>query len=58
VDVQDGVLTIKAKVNEKKASETENMIRKERRSGFFSRSINVGKTSMLMTSKRNSSMGY
>lgn len=43
VDIQDGVLTIKAKVNEEKVSETEHMIRKERRSGFFSRSINVGK---------------
>lgn len=42
VNFQDGVLTIEAKVNEEKTSETDRMIRKERRSGFFSRSINVG----------------
>ncbi|MCW8995639.1 MAG: Hsp20/alpha crystallin family protein [Psychromonas sp.] len=44
VNVQDGVLTIEAKVNKEETSETDRMIRKERRSGFFSRSINVGKS--------------
>jgi len=42
VNLQDGVLTIEAKVDEEKTSETDRMIRKERRSGFFSRSLNVG----------------
>lgn len=43
VNIQDGVLTIEAKMNEEETSETDHIIRKERRSGFFSRSINVGK---------------
>jgi HSP20 family protein len=42
VKLQEGMLTIEAKVDEEKTSETDHMIRKERRSGFFSRSINVG----------------
>jgi HSP20 family protein len=42
VNLQKGVLTIEAKVDEEKTSETDRMVRKERRSGFFSRSINVG----------------
>lgn len=42
VSVQDGILTIEAKIDEEKTSETDRMIRKERRSGYFSRSINVG----------------
>lgn len=44
VNFQDGVLTLEAKVDEEKTSETDRMIRKERRSGFFSRSINVGES--------------
>lgn len=43
VHLQDGLLTIEAKVHEEKESETDNVIRRERRSGYFSRSINVGK---------------
>jgi len=42
VQLQDGVLTIEAKIDEETHSETDRVIRKERRSGFFSRSINVG----------------
>ena len=40
VTIQGGVLTIEVK--EEKTSEADHMIRKERRSGFFSRSISVG----------------
>ncbi|HEY7866796.1 MAG TPA: Hsp20/alpha crystallin family protein [Psychromonas sp.] len=43
VQLQDGLLTIEAKMHEEKESEVDNVIRKEIRSGFFSRSINVGK---------------
>lgn len=43
IQLQDGLLTIEAKMNEEKESEVDNVIRKEIRSGFFSRSINVGK---------------
>lgn len=43
VQLQDGLLTIEAKVHEEKESEVDNVIKKEIRSGFFSRSINVGK---------------
>ena len=42
VQLQDGLLTIDAKMHEEKESEVDNVIRKEIRSGFFSRSINVG----------------
>jgi len=42
VELKDGLLTIEAKINEEKESETDNVIRRERRTGFFSRSINVG----------------
>ena len=42
VQLQDGLLTIEAKMYEDKESEVDNVIRKEIRSGFFSRSINVG----------------
>ena len=44
VNIQDGVLTIEAKMNEETTSETDQMIRKERRSGFFSRNFNVEKS--------------
>ena len=43
VHFQDGLLTIEAKVHEENESEADNVIRRERRSGYFSRSINVGK---------------
>ena len=43
VNIQDGVLTIEAKMSEEKTSEKDRVLCKERRSGFFSRSINVGK---------------
>lgn len=43
VSIQDDVLTIEAKIDEEKTSETDRMIRKERRSGLFSRSIGVGR---------------
>lgn len=43
VGIQNGMLAIKAKINDEKTSETDHMIRKERRSGYFSRRINVGK---------------
>ena len=42
VHLQNGLLTIEAKVSEETNSETDQMIRKERSAGFFSRSINVG----------------
>jgi len=43
VTLENGVLTIEAKVNDETESEKDNVIRKERKSGFFSRSINIGK---------------
>ena len=42
INIQDGVLTIEAKIEEEKTSETDRVICKERRAGFFSRSISVG----------------
>lgn len=42
VQFQDGVLTIEAKVNEETSSETDRVIRRERRTGFFRRNINIG----------------
>ncbi|WP_432454977.1 MULTISPECIES: Hsp20/alpha crystallin family protein [unclassified Agarivorans] len=44
VDLEGGVLTIQAKIAEQHQSDVDNVLRKERRSGFFSRSINVGKS--------------
>ena len=42
VHLHDGILTIEAKIQEEKASEKDKVIRKERRSGFFSRSFTLG----------------
>jgi len=42
VQLHDGVLTIEAKTSEETKSEKDKVIRKERRSGFFSRSFTVG----------------
>jgi len=42
VSLHNGILTIEAKTYEETTSETEQIIRKERRAGFFSRSISVG----------------
>ncbi len=42
VQLSDGVLTIEAKMDEEQSSEEGKVIRKERRSGFFSRSFTVG----------------
>lgn len=42
VNLHNGILTIEAKTYEETTSETEQIIRKERRAGFFSRSISVG----------------
>ncbi len=42
VQLHDGVLTIEAKTCEETKSEKDKVIRKERRSGFFSRSFTVG----------------
>ena len=42
VNTNNGILTIEAKINEEHDSEKDHTIRKERRTGFFSRSINVG----------------
>jgi HSP20 family protein len=43
VQLQNGLLTIEAKMHQDKESDINNVIRKEIRSGFFSRSISVGK---------------
>ncbi|WP_220719353.1 Hsp20/alpha crystallin family protein [Agarivorans litoreus] len=45
IDVQlhDGVLSIQAKIEQKHQQQGDNVLRKERRSGFFRRNINVGK---------------
>ncbi len=42
VQLSDGVLTIEAKMDEESSSEKGKVIRKERRTGFFSRSFTVG----------------
>ncbi|WP_284245341.1 Hsp20/alpha crystallin family protein [Thalassotalea insulae] len=42
VQLHDGVLTIEAKTNEETKSEKDKVIRRERRTGFFSRSFTVG----------------
>ncbi len=42
VSLSNGILTIEAKADEEKTSETEHVIRQERRFGLFSRSISVG----------------
>lgn len=42
INIQNGVLTIEAKIEKEKTSETDRVICKERRAGFFSRSISVG----------------
>jgi HSP20 family protein len=42
VNIHNGILTIEAQIEEESTSEADRIIRKERRSGFFSRSINVG----------------
>ena len=42
VNLQDGVLTIEAKIDEETSTENDKVIRKERKSGFFSRRINIG----------------
>jgi len=43
VQLHDGVLTLEAKTEQESSSENDKVIRKERRTGFFSRSFNVGK---------------
>ena len=43
VQLHDGVLTIEARTSEETESEKDKVIRKERRSGFFSRSFTVGR---------------
>jgi HSP20 family protein len=43
VNLENGILTIEAKVSDETESEEDNVIRRERKSGFFSRSINIGK---------------
>lgn len=42
VQLHDGLLTIEAKMKEERTSEKDKVIRKERRSGTFMRSFNVG----------------
>ena len=42
VQLHDGVLTIEAKTCEETKTEKDKVIRKERRSGFFSRSFTIG----------------
>ncbi|WP_241242165.1 Hsp20/alpha crystallin family protein [Thalassotalea sp. G2M2-11] len=42
VQLHDGVLTIEAKTHQETKSEKDKVIRRERRSGFFSRSFTVG----------------
>lgn len=42
VQLHDGVLTIEAKTNEETKSEDDKVIRRERRSGFYSRSFTLG----------------
>ncbi len=43
VHLEEGVLNIEAKINQEHQQEGDNVLRKERRSGFFKRNINVGK---------------
>jgi len=43
VHLHDGVLTLEAKSEQESESEKDKVIRKERRTGFFSRSFTVGK---------------
>ncbi len=43
MQLQDGLLSIEAKINEESKSENDKVIRKERKTGYFSRSFNVGK---------------
>ncbi|MCE9687716.1 Hsp20/alpha crystallin family protein [Shewanella sp. AS16] len=42
VQLEEGVLTIEAQVAEEKTSEKDKVICKERRTGYFSRSFNIG----------------
>ena len=42
INIQDGILTIEAKIDEEQTSEKDHVICKERRTGLFSRSISVG----------------
>lgn len=42
VSTHNGILTIEAKINEQHSTEKDQTIRKERREGFFSRSLNIG----------------
>lgn len=42
VQFNNGILTMEAKINEQHSSETDRIIRKERRTGTFNRSINLG----------------
>lgn len=44
VHLNDGMLTLQAKTETQSKSEEDKVIRKERRSGFISRSFNVGKS--------------
>ena len=42
INMHNGILTIEAKIDEETTSEEDHVIRKERKSGFFSRNLNVG----------------
>ena len=42
INMLNGILTIEAKINEETTTEKDHVVRKERKSGFFSRSLNVG----------------
>ncbi|WP_435235267.1 Hsp20/alpha crystallin family protein [Psychromonas sp. PT13] len=42
VSTRNGVLTIEAKVSEEHSAEKDQTIRKERREGFYTRSLNIG----------------
>jgi len=44
VHLHDGVLTIDAKTSQESKSEDDKVIRRERRTGYFSRSFTVGKS--------------